>query len=82
MIEIFKKRGKWCYRDNTGRLHKFSTELAAKSSLGLETTVNGSSEKKDHDKEESYKESSFQAPYSSSAFRVSEEDPESESEEE
>jgi len=36
MIELFKKRGKWCYRDTNGRLHKFNTEAEAKSSLGLE----------------------------------------------
>ncbi len=36
MIQIFEKRGRWCYRDDAGRLHKFDTEAEAKSSLGLE----------------------------------------------
>ena len=36
MIEIFEKRGRWCYRDEMGRIHKFDTEAEAKSSLGLE----------------------------------------------
>lgn len=36
MIEIFNKRGRWCYRDTNGRLYKFNTEAEAKSSLGLE----------------------------------------------
>ena len=36
MIEIFEKRGRWCYRDKAGRIHKFDTEAEAKSSLGLE----------------------------------------------
>ncbi len=37
MTEIFQKRGSWCYRDGTGRIHKFNTEAEAKSSLGPET---------------------------------------------
>jgi hypothetical protein len=36
MIEIYEKRGSWCYRDEDGKLHKFGTEAEAKSSLGLE----------------------------------------------
>jgi len=36
MIQIFEKRGRWCYRDEAGRIHKFDTETEAKSSLGLE----------------------------------------------
>lgn len=36
MIQIFEKRGRWCYRDETGIIHKFDTEAEAKSSLGLE----------------------------------------------
>jgi hypothetical protein len=44
MIEIYEKRGKWCYRDAAGKLFKFNTEEAAKSSLGLEI-VNYAEEK-------------------------------------
>tara|TARA_A200000159_G_scaffold12694_1_gene10663 strand:+ start:2033 stop:2254 length:222 start_codon:yes stop_codon:yes gene_type:complete len=36
MIELFKKRNRWCYRDTNGRIHKFNTEAEARSSLGLE----------------------------------------------
>ena len=34
MIEIYEKRGNWCYRDQQGKLFKFNTEAEAKSSLG------------------------------------------------
>ena len=34
MTEIYEKRGKWCYRDQQGKLFKFNTEAEAKSSLG------------------------------------------------
>lgn len=27
---IFQKRGKWCFRDSNGRLHKFESESDAK----------------------------------------------------
>ena len=27
---IFEKRGRWCYRDSAGNIHKFVTEAAAK----------------------------------------------------
>jgi len=40
MIKIFEKRGRWCYRDETGRIYKFDTEAEAKSSLGLEIVDN------------------------------------------
>ena len=40
MIEIYEKRGRWCYRDEQGKLFKFNTETEAKSSLGLETIDN------------------------------------------
>ncbi len=34
-VEIFKHRERWCYYDEAGKLHKFSTELKAKESLGF-----------------------------------------------
>ena len=34
MIEIYEKRGRWCFRDDKGTLYKFPTEVAAKESLG------------------------------------------------
>jgi len=40
MIKIFEKRGRWCYRDEMGRIYKFDTEAEAKSSLGLEIVDN------------------------------------------
>jgi len=35
-VTIYKKRGHWCYRDNSGHLHKFATEEEAKSHAGGE----------------------------------------------
>ena len=35
MIEIFEKRGRWCYRNEDGKLFKFDTEAEAKASLGV-----------------------------------------------
>ena len=59
MIEIFEKRGKWCYRDAEGRLLKFATEAEAKSSLGyLEPEKdNGSETKKDKEEGSAEEES-------------------------
>jgi hypothetical protein len=31
---IFEKRGRWCYRDDSGKLRKFNTEEEAKISAG------------------------------------------------
>jgi len=31
---IFEKRGRWCYRDANGKLHKFSSEEAAREYVG------------------------------------------------
>jgi hypothetical protein len=31
---IYEKRGKWCFRDENGKLHKFDSEIAAKIALG------------------------------------------------
>ena len=33
-MEIFEKRGKWCFRDADGKLHKFNTKEALAHSLG------------------------------------------------
>ena len=33
-MEIFEKRGRWCFNDEAGKLHKFATEEEAKSALG------------------------------------------------
>ena len=48
-MEIFEKRGRWCFRDEAGKLHKFGTEEEAKLALGwvppVEETLNGSKEK-------------------------------------
>lgn len=77
MIEIFEKRGKWCYRNADGKLLKFATEAEAKSSLGyLELEKDNGSEKEKDQEEGSAEEKS--AP----SFGVSEENSESESEEE
>ena len=46
MIQIFEKRGRWCYRDEAGRIHKFDTEAEAKSSLGLEIVNDAKKEDK------------------------------------
>ena len=32
---IYEKRGRWCWRDKDGNLHKFVTEAAAKESAGI-----------------------------------------------
>ena len=54
---IFEKRGKWCIRDDDGRLHKFSTEAKAKKFAGwvppVEETLDGSQEEKSSKKETS-----------------------------
>ena len=34
-MEIFEKRGRWCFRDEKGKLHKFSTEAEAKAASGV-----------------------------------------------
>lgn len=39
MIEIYEKRGRWCYRDEKGTLHKFDTEAEAKAALGWKDPV-------------------------------------------
>lgn len=38
-MEIYEKRGRWCLRDSSGALHKFSTELEAKEFLGFKDPV-------------------------------------------
>ena len=52
MINIFEKRGRWCYRDANGKLCKFSTEAEAKSSLGLEIVENAEKEIETQNSEE------------------------------
>jgi hypothetical protein len=52
MIEIYEKRGRWCYRDEQGKLFKFNTETEAKSSLGLETIDNAKEKIETEDSEE------------------------------
>ena len=75
MIEIFEKRGRWCYRDAQGKLHKFDSEAAAKSSLGLEIKSNGSQEKKGTNEEKDSKAKDyFQAPHSKTSLGVSKKD--------
>ena len=37
MIHIYEKRGKWCARDDNGRLRKFDTEAQAKEAFGFVT---------------------------------------------
>lgn len=82
MIEIFEKRGRWCYRDDAGRIHKFDTEAEAKSSLGLETFDNGSQEKKDNgEKKDSKAKNNFQASNSKTTLGVSKKHTASKSEE-
>lgn len=39
MIEIYEKRGRWCYTDTFGKVHKFSTEAEAKAALGWKDPV-------------------------------------------
>jgi len=34
MIEIYEKRGRWCFKDAFDKIHKFATEAEAKASLG------------------------------------------------
>jgi hypothetical protein len=34
MIEIYEKRGRWCFKDASDKVHKFATEAEAKAALG------------------------------------------------
>ena len=52
MIEIFKKRNRWCYRDTNGRIYKFNTEAEARSSLGLEIVEDAEEEIETEDSQE------------------------------
>ena len=53
---IFEKRGKWCYRNDDGRLFKFSTEEEAKLAAGwvppVEEILDGSEEEEEDCEEE------------------------------
>lgn len=33
-MEIFEKRGRWCFVDEAGKMHKFGTEEEAKIAAG------------------------------------------------
>jgi hypothetical protein len=46
---IFEKRGRWCYRDPAGKLHKFVTEAAAKASVAGSAPDMGIPEMDDND---------------------------------
>ena len=34
-MEIFEKRGRWCFRDEKGKLHKFFSKIEAKEASGI-----------------------------------------------
>ena len=38
-MEIFEKRGKWCFRDEKEILHKFSTKAEAETASGVSLPV-------------------------------------------
>ena len=38
-MDIYEKRGSWCFRDADGKLHKFNTEEEALAAAGLETPI-------------------------------------------
>ena len=38
-MEIFEKRGRWCVRDEQGRLHKFKSEQEALEFAGIAPVV-------------------------------------------
>ena len=74
MIDIQEKRGRWCYIKD-GRRWCFSTEEAARSSLGLENKSNGSQKKEDNgEKKDSKAKDYFQAPHSKTSLGVSKKD--------
>jgi len=35
-MEIFEKRGRWCFRDSKGTLFKFATKEEAEIAIGIE----------------------------------------------
>ena len=53
---VFEKRGKWCYRNDDGRLFKFSTEEEAKLAAGwvppVEEILDASEEEEEDCEEE------------------------------
>ncbi len=55
-MEIFEKRGRWCFNDEAGKLHKFDTEEEAKSALGwvtpVEETLDGGEAEEESSEEE------------------------------
>ena len=56
-MEIFEKRGRWCFRDEAGKLHKFGTEEEAKLALGwippVEEILDGGEEEESSEEEAS-----------------------------
>ena len=36
-MELFEKRGKWCFRDENNKIHKFLTKKDAEKALNIET---------------------------------------------
>ena len=34
-MNIYEKRGRWCYNDSAGNIHKFVTEAAARKAAGI-----------------------------------------------
>lgn len=55
-MEIFEKRGKWCYRDDNDKLQKFATEEEAKVAAGwippVEEILDGGEEEEEDCEEE------------------------------
>ena len=51
---IYQKRGKYCFRDENGQLHKFKTEqeAALAAGLGAEWEMDHGSEKAEDDSQE------------------------------
>ncbi len=45
---IFEKRGRWCYKDSGGKIHKFVTEAAAKAAIAKNAPDMGISELDDN----------------------------------
>ena len=35
-MEIFEKRGRWCFFDRSGRIYRFESKAAAESAAGIE----------------------------------------------
>ena len=57
-MEIFKKRDRWIFRDETGRLRKFATEQEAKLAAGFQPLEEKPNAEKEVKKEGSQKKTS------------------------